>query len=191
MERVLQDVAWMASFFAVDVDATQKVGDVDGVALVAIEGPAQDFCVITSAGLASRAIDTIHPQELFLTVHTTQWEAARILVQMTLESVLSRATGLVYGDVISGEPPLLAGTTLTGIMAAVNPYLPEEANMRQDADGRIVTHFMSLLPLAGGEAAYVLGGDQAGDRDDREESLLERLDDDSVDLLDVRRPAVL
>lgn len=187
MSRAAQDVAWIASFFGADVDATQKVGEVDGVALIAVTGPALPFCAVMSAGLATGPIAAIHPQEVLVTVHESQWEAARILVQLTVENLLARGSGLNHGDLIANDRPLLSGTGIVGVYADTNPYMPDEAATRTSTSGELVTSFVTLLPVTADEAASLEGPD----RDERERRLRDRFDDPSVDLLDVTRSSAL
>jgi hypothetical protein len=190
LPRVLQDVGWIASFFGSDVEATQKVGEVEGVAIIAVTGPKLSYAAVMTAGLAERGPVGLFPHELIVTVHEQQWQAARILLEATLENVTSRDRGLVLGDVITSDEPILAGTEIAAVLAVVNPYLPEETAVRRSEEGKIITQFVTLQPLTAPEAAMLHGLD-AEAREQAEERLLELLDDETVDLLDVRRSSVV
>ncbi|OIH98189.1 hypothetical protein BIU90_12515 [Curtobacterium sp. MCBA15_001] len=143
-----------------------------------------------TAGLAEAVPGGLARQEILVTVHPLQWEAARILVSATTSTILERGRGLIRGDVVTSDEPLLAGTEIGGVLAAVNPYLPEESSNRPSETGGVETEFMSLIPLTVAEGSWLAASPEA-DLGARQVRLLELLDDESVDLLDVRRTSVL
>jgi hypothetical protein len=162
------------------------VGEVaPGVDLAFVISTEHPFAVVTTSGLSATGITAIFPQEIVCFTRPDQWEAARALVAMTAENVLSRGSGLVLGDVISAPEPLLADTQITGVLAYGNGYFDPSFDAIRAVDGSVAVQLVTIIPLTSSEAAF-LSGAQNG-----EPAFFEAMTAQGISELDVTRASAI
>lgn len=104
-----------------------------------------------------------------------------------VSGVLEREHGLLYGDLVGNDVPVLNGTAIHGVVADPSPYLPQSANMRHDAAVAIETNFVNLVPVTMAELEFL----NEGDREERIEQLDEAFAVTGVETLDLRRQSAI
>ncbi|GAA4536476.1 suppressor of fused domain protein [Amycolatopsis samaneae] len=168
----------------IDDHFTRHLGDgtvaeqLGGVAIWRHERP--EFVSFATHGLADKPITAIYPQELVCSVQPGQDGAALFLLRTTLELILRGNRGLVNNQVIPNGEPLLARTSITGILVSSHPYLEDTFEAVFDTDRRVVAEIMTLIPLTDHE---VTQANTAG-----VDSLIDHLESADPPLLDVTRP---
>lgn len=109
-------------------------------------------------------------------------EVVRLVALFTELSVRSRA-GVEYDDGYLAEEPLIAGTALSGLLAAPHPYADEMFNLFRDSAGVLRLQFVTLVPVTEAEGRYL--------EDHETEDLFERWKSLGTDLLDLRRASAV
>lgn len=157
----------------------------DGVDVRLVLGAGRAFAAVYTTGLSDRPITTVFPQEIVCFVRPDQWAAARHLVEVVAAGVLDRGRGLVLGDVIRGPAPVLADTAIVGVLAAGNGYLGDSFDAIRGADGAVVTHLVTIVPVTAAEA------DLLQSRPDAESALFEAMAAKQLSELDVTRSSAV
>lgn len=138
-----------------------------------------EFVTFTTAGLSTLPITAVYPQELVCSVQPGQDGAARYVVQATLDLILAARRGVVDGQVMTNDQPLLAQTEITAVLVGSHPYLDDDFNIVFNDQRNVLAELMTLIPITSPEAnrAQELGLD----------ALLDRFETANPPLLDVTR----
>lgn len=131
-------------------------GDNRGYALVYFELDEYHLSTIISSGLRFQPLGADPAQELACTVYREQREAARHLVDITADLLVTKGTHLVPDQVVPNERPLLPNTEIHGVLASGHPLFPAEFTRFVDADGVEQLQVFTLLPVTLGELNYIL-----------------------------------
>ncbi|MBB5858296.1 suppressor of fused domain protein [Amycolatopsis umgeniensis] len=140
-----------------------------------------EYVSFATHGLSSQPIAAVYPQELVCSVQAGQDGAALFLVQAALGIVQESGHGVVNGQVIRNEQPLLARTAITGMLVGGHPYL-EDFDVVFGADREVLAELMTLIPLTSDEVARSTANDGVA-------ALLDHLENTNPPLLDVMRPS--
>jgi hypothetical protein len=153
-----------------------------GYGLVFFDFEEYHLTSIISTGLRFQPLGADPAQELACTVYREQAEAARHLVDMTAELLVTEQTHLVPDQIVPNEAPLLPGTEFHGLLASGHPLFPPEFTRFTDPDGVEQLQVFTLLPVTLGELNYLL--------DHGVTSLRQQWARFEVDVFDLGRPSV-
>lgn len=106
-----------------------------------------EYVTFASHDLAERSIVTVAPQELVCSVEHGQDGAAVFLLHRAIDLVLDNGRGLVAGDLIRNDRPLLEQTRIHGILVAAHPYAGDDFDAVFDDGGSVVAEIKTLIPL--------------------------------------------
>lgn len=137
---------------------------------------------VLTSGLRMRTAGAPLPQELVVTLRSSQEPLARHLVAVVAELLAESDSRVGHGALIMNDRALLPGTEICGAMAAPHPYLADDFDVVADPLGDPVLQLITLLPITRGESQLVAryGVDALYDRWERHGS----------DLLDAHRSPV-
>lgn len=137
---------------------------------------------VISSGLRFQSLGADPAQELACTVYKEQAEAARYLVDLTAELLVTKATHLVPDQIVPNEQPLLPDTEFHGVLASGHPMFPAEFTRFTDSSGMEQLQVFTLLPVTLGELNYIL--------DHGVTALRQQWARFEVDVFDLGRPSV-
>lgn len=153
-----------------------------GYGLVFFELDRYHVSTVISSGLRFQPLGAEPAQELACTVYKEQAEAARYIVDVTAELMVSERTHLVPDQLIPNKEPLLPGTEIHGVVAGGHPLFPSEFTRFVDPDGVEQCQVFTLLPVTLGELNFIL--------DRGVSALREQWARFEVDVFDLGRPSV-
>ena len=157
-------------------------GENRGYGLVFFEFDEYHLTSVISSGLRFQPLGAEPAQELACTVYKEQAEAARHLVDLTAELLVTKRTHLVPDQLVPNEQVLLPGTEFHGVLASGHPLFPPEFTRFTDSAGVEQLQVFTLLPVTLGEVNYVL--------DHGVTALRQQWARFEVDVFDLGRPSV-
>ncbi len=158
-------------------------GDDRGYGLVFFELDDYHLTSVISSGLRFQAIGAEPAQELACTVYKEQAAAARYLVDVTAELLVTQRNHLVPDQMVPNREVLLPGTEFHGVLASGHPLFPPEFTRFTDPGGVEQLQVFTLLPVTLGEVNYVL--------DHGVTALRQQWARFEVDVFDLGRPSVV
>lgn len=157
-------------------------GNNRGYGLVFFHLEKYHLTTVISSGLRFQSIGADPAQELACSVYKEQAEAARYLVDLTAELLMTKSTHLVPDQIVPNEQPLLPDTEFHGVLASGHPLFPPEFTRFTDASGVEQLQVFTLLPVTLGELNYIL--------DHGVTALRQQWARFEVDVFDLGRPSV-
>lgn len=106
-----------------------------------------EYVSFATHGLSDRPITAVAPQELVCSVEHGQDGAAVFLLHRAIDLVLQNGRGLVNGDLIRNDRPLLERTRIHGILVSAHPYAGDDFDAVFGDDGSVVAEIQTLIPL--------------------------------------------
>lgn len=131
-------------------------GDDRGFGLVFFYREPYHLSTVISSGLRFQPLGADPTQELACSVYREQAEAARHLVDITAELLVTQRTYLVPDQIVPNEQPLLPNTEFHGILASGHPLFPPDFTRFTDDQGVEQLQVFTLLPVTLGELNFIL-----------------------------------
>src|SRR3569833_368929 len=154
-----------------------------GFAIEVHQHPSRSMVTAITDGMRFRTSRSPLPLEFACSVLPGQEDAAAHLVEVFADLTVRGGSEVEYADGFLIEEPLVAGTSIRGLLAAPHPHADEMFNLFRGLDGALSLQFVTLVPLTAPEGAYL--------RDHETGELFELWESSGTDLLDLHRaPAV-
>ncbi|MDN3358874.1 suppressor of fused domain protein [Actinomadura sp. DC4] len=154
-----------------------------GVAIVLHDHATLSMVTALTDGMRTRSVASPLPLEFACSVRPGQEDEAARLVEMFADLTVRDGSEVEYDDGFLVEEPLVAETSIRGLLAAPHPYADEMFNLYRDAEGELRLQFVTLVPLTAAEGAYL--------RDHETGELFELWESAGTDLLDLHRSSAV